>query len=79
MITTSLDKRGPFPPICVDESSLHEGERRQGKNGDEVTLRKVLHDLVLDVPDVSISPEHDSTKSDGLREGEEEIQGDHTT
>ena len=33
----------------------------------------------LDVPNVSISPEHDSTKGNGLSDGEEEIQGDGST
>ena len=61
------------------KSSLHEGERRQGKNGDEVTLRKVLHDLVLDVLDISISPEHDREESNGLRNREQKIRCHHAT
>ena len=74
--TTSLNEWRPFPPVGVNEATLKESERAEDKNGNEVALGQVLHDLVLDVPDVSISPEHDGTKGNGLGDGEEEIQGD---
>ena len=71
---TALDEGGPFPPVCADIPSLKEGKGSEGENRDEVALREILDDLVLDVPDVSVSPEHDGTESDGLRDGEEEIE-----
>lgn len=72
---TALDEGGPLPPVCADIPSLKEGKGSEGENGDEVALREILNDLVLDIPDVSVSPEHDGTKGNGLGDGEEEIEG----
>lgn len=71
---TALDEGGPFSPVCADIPSLEEGKRSEGENRDEIALGKILDDLILDIPDVSVSPEHDSTEGDGLCDGEEEIE-----
>lgn len=75
---TSLNERGKLSLVSGDVTSLKESQRRQHEERNEVTLRKVLHHLGLDVADVAVTPEHDRSEGNRLRDGEQQVQRERT-